>query len=491
MWLLVDNQTFPQPPEVAPLAPGLRSETFPASLDSDGKTVDAKTAAFARTAEQGFYEPWFTDEQINQVGRILVKDEQNLTAVYVDRDAASAEPWGNALAQVGFDADHPVGTFVGYDKTLNAGGPAGPLPARLITVVTVNPSFRRRGILKHMMTSSLARAVEDGMAVAALTVSEGGIYGRFGFGVATREANIRVDLGEGQGQGFALRSKPAGRVISADPVKLDDVINTSFEAFHARTRGSIGRQQTYQMAATARWNSEDPAAWNRKLRAAVHVREDGTIGGYVTFKHEGWDTEPSTIRIGDLIAADDQSHLALWDYIAGLDIVRRATMRTAPVVDPLQSALVNPRSYKVTALADLLWVRILDVVKALEARAWTADGSFRLELEDPLGITGGSFTVRVDDGAATVTRDAAGDASGTPAGAPAANTTPAAPAREATPDLPTLQLSVETLGSLYLGDFSVRTLHAAGRLKDTTAADVERIAKILDLPTVPFCATHF
>lgn len=280
-----------------------------------------------------------------------------------------------------------------------------------------------------------------------------------------------------------LRREPAGRVISADPVKLDEVIGTSFEAFHNRTRGSIGRQQTYQKAATARWNPEDLSSWNRKLRAAVHVREDGSIGGYVTYRHEGWETEPSTIRIGDLIAADDQSHLALWDYIAGLDIVRRATMRTAPLADPLQHALVNPRSYKVTGLRDLLWVRILDVVQALEGRAWSVDGAFRLEVEDTLGITGGSFTVQVDDGAATVTRAAAADA---PV-APAAGST----AEDHSAELPTLQVSVETLGSLYLGDVSVRTLHAAGRLGDTTAADVERISRIMDLSAPPFCATHF
>ncbi|GAA1159354.1 GNAT family N-acetyltransferase [Nesterenkonia sandarakina] len=482
LWIVAD-QHAPQKPEIAPLAAGLRSETFPVSMNPDGKTVNAKIAAFIRTAEQGFYEPWLSDEQINHIGQVLIKDEQTITAVYVDRDDAAEAAWGSAHTQVGFDADHPVGTFLDYDKTLNAGGPDGPIDARLITVVTVSPSFRRRGILKHMMTSALARAVEDGVPVAALTVSEGGIYGRFGFGCATREANIQVDLGEGHGQGFALRREPAGRVISADPVKLDEVIGTSFEAFHHRTRGSIGRQQTYQKAATARWNPEDLSSWNRKLRAAVHVREDGSIGGYVTYRHEGWETEPSTIRIGDLIAADDQSHLALWDYIAGLDIVRRATMRTAPLADPLQHALVNPRSYKVTGLRDLLWVRILDVVKALEGRAWNVDGAFRLDVEDAMGITGGSFTVQVDDGAATVTRAAAADA---PV-APAAGST----AEDHSAELPTLQVSVETLGSLYLGDVSVRTLHAARRLGETTAADVERISRIMDLSAPPFCATHF
>ncbi|MBE1524149.1 GNAT family N-acetyltransferase [Nesterenkonia lutea] len=477
------DQHSPQQPEIAPLAAGLRSESFPAAMDPGGKTVDAQTAAFARTAQQGFYDPWLSDEQINRLGQALVKDEQILTGVYVDRDAAAEQYWGAALGEVGFDPAHPVGTFVDYDKTLNAGGPAGPLPARLITEVTVNASFRRRGILKHLMTSALSRAVADGMAVAALTVSEGGIYGRFGFGCATREASVRVDLGEGNGQGFALRSRPGGRVISADPVKLDDVIDSSFAGFHARTRGSIGRQKTYQLISTARMNPEDNSAWNRKLRAAVHVREDGSIGGYVTYRHEGWETTPGTIRIYDLIAADDQSHLALWGYIAGLDLVRRATVGTAPLSDPLQSALVNPRSYQVQKLSDVLWVRILDVVTALQARAWAGDGAFRLELEDALGITGGSFSVRVDDGAATVSPGADGPGSAGSGGGPAAAGT--------AQDIPTLQVSVETLGSLYLGDVSVRTLHAAGRLGTTTAADVDRISRIMDLATPPFCATHF
>ena len=464
------DQYAPQKPEVTPLAAGLRSETFPAALTPDGKAVEPQTAAFARTAEQGFYEPWFSDEQIDRIGRILVKDEQTLTGVYVDREAAEAEHWGSALADVGFGPEYPVGTFVDYDKTLNAGGPNGPLPARLITVVTVNPSFRRRGILKHMMTSALSRAVADGMPVAALTVSEGGIYGRFGFGCATREARIQVDFGEGNGQGFTLRQAPGGRVISADPVKLEDVIGSSFAEFHASTRGSIGRQETYQMASTARWNNEDHSAWNRKLRAAVHVREDGSIGGYATFQHEGWDTEPSTIQIVDLIAADPQSHLALWEYLANLDIVRRATMRTAPLADPLQAALVNPRTYRVQSLRDLLWVRILDAKQALEARAWTGDGEFRLEVADSLGITPGTFHVSVTDGAAQVNR---------------------VDAQSADQALPVLRIDVETLGSLYLGDSSVRTLHAAGRLGAAGAGDIDAISRIMDLATPPFCATHF
>lgn len=97
------DHTSPQKPQIAPLAAGLRSETFPVAMNPDGKTVNAKIAAFIRTAEQGFYEPWLSDEQINHIGQVLIKDEQTLTAVYVDQDAAAQEPWGAALGEVGFE----------------------------------------------------------------------------------------------------------------------------------------------------------------------------------------------------------------------------------------------------------------------------------------------------------------------------------------------------------------------------------------------------
>ena len=41
---------------------------------------------------------------------------------------------------------------------------------------------------------------------------------------------------------------------------------------------------------------------------------------------------------------------------------------------------MEPRVVKVTTIKDLLWVRVLDVVAALEARPWGADGEVVLEL---------------------------------------------------------------------------------------------------------------
>jgi predicted acetyltransferase len=461
----VTSEYAPKKSSVPPLAEGLSSRTFEPAAGGDGKP-EAATAAFTRTVEYGFYEPWYSDEQLERLQPVFSEDALELTGVYVDRGFAALEPWGSAFEMVGFDPEHPVGTFVDYDKTLNAGGPE-PLPARLITGVTVNPSFRRRGILKHMMTSRLAAAVEDGMALAALTVSEGGIYGRFGFGPATRLRGLQINA-SASGDGFAVTIPKVGKVLTVDPSKTKDVLKDVFAQFHRSTRGSVDRQATYWETGSARWDPENITSWDRKARAAVHVREDGSIGGYVVFTFSGWDSEPATMRIRDLIAGDATSRLELLRHLAEMDLVERIVAPNgSPVSDPLDYALINPRAVKTTSLGDVLWVRLLNPVTALESRAWNADGEFSLTLSDALGIAAGVFTVSVSGGVAQVT------------------STESATAPQH------FRLDVATLSSLYLGDVSVLTMRDAGRVTAEDEADWQAFSATFDLPTAPHCATHF
>lgn len=461
----MSNEYAPRKPDVTPLAEGLVSRTFPAAVTADGKPA-SDSAAFTRAVEQGFYQPWHSDEQLERLVPTFVETGDEQTGVYVDPGFASLEPWGETFEQLGFDAEHPVGTFVDYNKHLNAGG-AEPIPARLITGVTVNAGFRRRGILRHMMTSRLADAVEEGLPVAALTVSEGSIYGRFGFGAATREQTLEINATT-SGDSFELRTAPTGKVLEVDPPKAEQVLKDVFADFHRSTRGSVGRHPFYWKVGTARWDPENITSWDRKTRLLVHVREDGHVGGFAVIKFEGFDTSPTTMRIRDLIAVDATSRAELIRHLVAMDMVDRLTIPNgSPVDDPLQQTLVNPRAVKITSLRDMLWVRVLNPVTALEARQWNADGEFSLSLSDPLGICAGTFTVSVSGGLAQVTSTES-------------RTTPQH-----------FSLDVETLGSLYLGDVSVLAMRDAGRITADDPADWEAFSATLDLPTAPHCATHF
>src|ERR1700754_3641140 len=67
------------------------------------------------------------------------------------------------------------------------------LPMAGVTIVGVAPTHRRRGILRAMYTELHDRIAAAGYPLAGLTASEGGIYGRFGYGPATIEQALTVD----------------------------------------------------------------------------------------------------------------------------------------------------------------------------------------------------------------------------------------------------------------------------------------------------------
>ena len=86
--------------------------------------------------------------------------------------------------------------------------PGGSVPTAAVTVVTVSPTYRRRGLLTAMMKHQLEDIHRRSEPVALLWASESLIYGRFGYGHATPRLRISgqtrstaflpgVDLGDG------------------------------------------------------------------------------------------------------------------------------------------------------------------------------------------------------------------------------------------------------------------------------------------------------
>ena len=93
------------------------------------------------------------------------------------------------------DRIHPYTRIVGascevpFTMTL----PGGCTEALGLTWVSVEITHRRRGILRALIERQLREAAARGVPVAVLTASEASIYGRFGFGVATRAATRVID----------------------------------------------------------------------------------------------------------------------------------------------------------------------------------------------------------------------------------------------------------------------------------------------------------
>ena len=321
----------------------------------------------------------------------------------------------------------PVATYSSYDKTINTG--RGLHPVRLVSDVTVSPAHRRRGLLRALMTEDLRNAVEQGVPLAVLTASEG---------VDLRPVRLRAGrlpadaLTVDTGPRFALRG-PAddGSVELLEPAEAWPTVAAIFARFHEHTRGSVERPRFYETILTGEFDFESGA--DQKLRTAVHLDAAGTPDGYVAYRPGPRKDGHRAIKVSDLVALTPAAYLRLWRFLADLDLSETVEWDSAPVDDSISWALVDPYVAKVTRQTDALWVRVLDVPAALEARPWGRDGEVVLEVADPLGHAAGRFGVVTRDGVAEVTStDAEAE----------------------------VRLDADTLGALYLGGVSAETFAA-------------------------------
>jgi len=424
---------------------------FQAAAKDDPAYADS--VAWMRAVAFGFHEARRSDERVDKSIELQRTDGRVMTGVYQT----------GTVADHSLGADVPVATFGTMTKTLNIGF-GRLLDTRLVTAVTVRTSHRRRGLLRRMMGEDLALAKAEGLSMAALTASEASIYGRFGFGVATSEQAVKVDT---TGR-FLLNHAPVGSVEVADPRVLLELAPEIFDRVHRSTPGSIGRQEFYRQFASgsvSRDGGEDP-----KVKVALHYGPGGDVDGYVSYRFAGWSSAPYTMEVVDLVAATGAAYLELWQYLAAIDLVERVTWEEAPVDDPLRWALEDARCVESSAARDMLWLRILDVKQALEARHYPADGRVVLKVADPLGLTGGTFTLEVEGGTAVV----AAAAGGTP-----------------DPGTPDLELGVAALSAIYLGGVNPVTLAASGRILECTPGAAFRAARMFAVERAPHCLTHF
>jgi predicted acetyltransferase len=429
------------------VADGYEIRRFRATVK--GEPGYAQGTDWIRAVGFGFHDSRRNDEFVDKLMAMYRTDNRELTGVYQ----------AGEVAPHSLGAEIPVATFGTLRKNLNIGY-GRQLEAQLVTAVTVRGTYRRQGLLRRMMTEDLASAKADGLAVAALTASEGSIYGRFGYGVATFERTVKVDTGPR----FRLRHAAAGTVEIADRKVLLDLAPQVFERVHGLTPGSVVRQEAYRQTVSGTCGRD--GAEDEVIKCALHYDAGGSVDGYVSYKFAGWDTKPYTIELVDLVAATDAAYLELWQFLGSIDLTGRVSWADAPVDDPLTWALEDPRCIESSDQRDMLWLRILDTGKALAARHYSADGSLVLGIKDGLGFAGGTFILDVSAGRASVTEAPAGSR-------------------------PELSLDIAELGSIYLGAVCPVTLASAGRVTEHALGAALKARLMFAVERAPHCLTHF
>ncbi|WP_189533034.1 GNAT family N-acetyltransferase [Streptomyces roseolilacinus] len=364
-----------------------------------------------------------------------------------------------------FDEGRCVATFRSFAQEVTAVGGA-PVAASAVTNVSVSPTHRRRGLLGRMMTAELAEARERGDVLATLIAAEYPIYGRFGFGPATWCTEWKVDLRRAALDPRWSGPEDGGRVVLVDGEAVRKLGPELYDRARAVRHGMVSRVVRDWEHLTG-WNRGPDEPWTEPFHA-VYRSASGEAEGYVTYAAEGtWDEgrQPrNTLTVRDLIAVTPAAERALWRYVCSIDWVVFVRSGDRAPDDLLPMLLPDQRAARVMTHADMMWVRILDVVRALEARAYRAEGSLVLEVRDAAGPAGGRFRL---------------DAS--PEGAACAPTSAAAD----------LVLDVAELGALYLGDGSVSRLVALGRVEEPVPGAAARADLLFGASRRAWCPDVF
>ncbi|MFJ2234304.1 GNAT family N-acetyltransferase [Streptomyces sp. NPDC087859] len=364
-----------------------------------------------------------------------------------------------------FDGGRCVGTFRSFEQQLTAVGGAE-VPADAITNVSVTATHRRRGILTRMMAADLGAAKERGDVVATLIAAEYPIYGRYGFGPATWMTEWTVDVPRAGLDARWSGPEDGGRI---DLVDREDVRKLGPE-LHERVRrgqpGAVSRTRRWWEIETGAVHL-DRAPWVEPF-FAVYRSATGEVEGMAAYKcDDQWeDKQPAeTAKVKWLIATTAAAERALWLHLCSIDWVTKVRSGWRGPDDLLPFYLPDPRAARTTMHADWLWVRILDVVRALEARTYNRAGALVLEVVDAAGLAGGRYRLEVaEDGRASCT---------------------------ATTQNAELTLDVADLATLWLGDESAVRLAALGRVQEDRAGAGRMADALLHTSGRPWCPDMF
>lgn len=107
-----------------------------------------------------------------------------------------------------------------------------------ISVVGTRPEYRRRGLVRSIMTQAFADQRDRGQSVAGLWASQAAIYQRYGFAPAGFNRGFTIDVADIQLQGAVAESPPMIRHRLAEPL---DAIRELYKIFIAERTGYIHR----------------------------------------------------------------------------------------------------------------------------------------------------------------------------------------------------------------------------------------------------------
>ena len=362
-------------------------------------------------------------------------------------------PLQRALAA--FDDGRPVALAGAYEFELTI--PGGQLPCAGVTWVGVQPTHRRQGILRRLMTKQLADAREWGEPIAALWASEAAIYGRFGYGLAAPSATLKADSSR-----FELRDDPGrqGSWRLVDAAAAYELVRPVHEHVRKQRSGMRARDEHW-------WRNHrlaDPESWRRgaseKFYAVLEL--DGAVAAYAVYRvKDEWEAgfAKGSVRVMEAFATSPAAERELWRYLFGIDLTTTVDVYPFDPGSPLFLLVRDARALHM-GLHDGLWLRLVDVDAALRARSYRGGEPVVIGVRDELCPWNvGAYRLGAEPGRT----DAA----------------------------PELELDVADLGAVYLGAFDFAHLARADRVRELAPGALDRASDLVHTPLPPYCPEVF
>ena len=357
---------------------------------------------------------------------------------------------------VALDGREIVGGASAASFTLTV--PGGSIRAAGITGVAVKPTHRRQGINSALMRRQLDDVRANGEPLAILYASEGGIYGRFGYGLGSLHCSMDIERDR---TAFLRGYQTTGRTRLLD---REDALAAMLPLYDRVRRDRPGGIELDRRWFAYRF-SETHWGEDRKWFYAIHEGAEG-LDAYAVYRieHGKYGDHRNGLIVEEVQASSPQAHAEMWRYLFDVDLIERITAWNRPIDDQLLHVVEEPSRLRLR-IKDALWVRPVDVAKSLESRRYAAEGRLTIEVRD-LFCPWNEGRHQLDggpDGASCVATDAE----------------------------PDLVMSVNELGAAYLGGVSFRQLHRAGRVREEQPGALARADALFGWDPAPWCSFVF
>lgn len=288
----------------------------------------------------------------------------------MDDELAATQPDWTVCA---FIERRLVSTLGVWPFTVRLNG--SPVPMGGVTAVGTLPNYRRRGLLRMTMRRALETMRDRRQPYAILWASMAAIYQRFGYGLATTALTYRFD------PRLAGLAAPQAMTRQVDLLSADEAYSLIKPVFiHWATPRNL---VIHRSAELWRVSTLRPHPKGLPVHVAVSRTPEGKPNGYAVYTARSIDHEPGEgeqeLVVNELIALEPQAYVTLWEFLRAHDLAQRIVFRAVAPDDLAPALLLEPRVLNARA-SDGVWMRVVDVVPALEARPYATAGALVLRV---------------------------------------------------------------------------------------------------------------